>query len=179
MDKAELFDCLKRYGIPAHSLNRAVQWVNTLSHHAVTRMVDEFGLQVDKSHEEKAAKCVVHAILNGAEDSEKVVAFVYTRIPKLVKTVPTIVRTMEHLAPSFGNLGMMTVEAPLSTIIQEKMDNRGRRKTGNSAFCKAVELLDSAPTLSKAAQIDLLVANEIKKSSALVYHWKYCKGERE
>lgn len=171
---------LSRYGIPTASVNRAVQSVNGLSNHTIAQMVKEFGLEISTDENHRAAKCIVHALLSGASDKDAVVNFVYKRVARLEPVVQTAAVTVDSFqtVSVISSGGIVATTAPLAAVstITGKM---GRQKLGNSAFNRAVTLLDESNHLSRSAKIDSLIAAGIKKSSAVVYLWRYNNGDRE
>lgn len=182
MDRTELEAVLGRYAIPMASVNRGVQSINDKSDATVKALVNEFRLEVAESDIDRAAKCIVHAILNAAQTSEAVVAHVYTRVPR-AKPVAAATNPQYRMtiAPFGAQVSVPVVESNVALALPVEMAETAAatvRVRPASAFSKAVELLEANKAISRAAQIDLLKANDIKESSAVVYIWRYNKGER-
>ena len=171
---------LGRYGITTTSVNRAVQTVNTMSNSMIDAMVNELGLVVAPGDAHRVAKCIIHALMSGAVDKDAVVNFVYKRVPKLeveVQTAPVVIDSV-HGVSVISSGGIVATSAPLG-VAAPITGRLGRSKLGNSAFSRAVALLEDSQHLSRAGKLDLLVSADIKKSSAVVYLWRYNNGERE
>jgi hypothetical protein len=163
------------------SVSRAVQTINDKPDATVKALVNEFHLEVAETDVDRAAKYIVHAILNAAQTSDAVVAHVYTRVPRY--KAPAAVATPQYnmtIAPFGAQVSVPEAEpdAPLATPVVMADAVSAVRNRAPSAFVSAVALLDDNKTLARSAQIELLKTNGIKESSAVVYIWRYNKGER-
>lgn len=177
-----LTELLVKRDIPTESVVRAVARVSTVPMPSIVALVEELEVRVDRKDYEKAAKNIVAAIIAGADTAAKVQEAVYKRIPK----VAVVVAPPRVLAVSPVASGLPTVEtnAMLATPVNPAnvapvVGRRGRKKLGNSDFNKVVGILDANPNVGRDAALNLLIAAGIKKSSAVVYVWRYNKGERD
>lgn len=182
MDRTGLEAVLVRYAIPMVSVSRAVQTINDKSDATVKALVNEFKLEVAESDIDKAAKYIVHAILNAAQTSEAVVAHVYTRVPRVKPAAAaTNPQYRMTIAPFGTQVSVPVAESNVALALPVEVAETAAAKVrvrAPSAFLKAVELLDANKGIGRTAQIELLKTNDIKESSAVVYIWKYNKGER-
>ena len=56
---------------------------------------------------------------------------------------------------------------------------RGRRRLGNSDFCKTARIIDDNPKADRETIKALVIAAGVKEASVPVYLWRYhTKGER-
>lgn len=79
-------------------------------------------------------------------------------------------------------LGLNPTDDPFEKIESNPVptvETRGRKKNGQSAFCKAVSLIQSSPAgTTRSVILDSLISAGIPPASAPVYLWRYNKGER-
>ena len=179
-------DLLNKHGIPADSLPEAVDFVSSASEDAVQSFNAEFGIKLSGLDAITAARFAVDAIYRGAGAVDKVVGYVAKRMlagPEKAAQKPSTVTTVG--APVVDT-PEVTV-APVVPIVDgsaappvKVKGRRGRKRLGNSDFCKAVATIDAmAPGADRNTILDCIVASGIKRSSAVVYLWRYNKGERE
>lgn len=179
-----LKDILTSHRIGTESVSRGVQDVNLLTSKQITAFNAEFGLEVAEFEAAKAAKYAVHAVLNGADTSEKVANYVYmkvTRVKPKVVPAPAVVAVNfaaslgDSLTESEGVIAPMLVAEP---VVQGPV-RRGRVKVGPSKWDEAAKLMADNPTITtREGRIALLMENGTKESSAKVYAWRYDKEEQ-
>lgn len=166
---------------------RSPQNIDRMSTDAVAAFLAEFNITVAEGHRVPAAKVAVSsAMISPNADVAAIAKSVYRRFPEVVPVAD--VQDEEapvqfKVGPCVASLGFYdaatTVEVvPVIPEVQPEEAVTGTRRRGESAFDRAVAMLDNAGTLTREAQVALLLANEYNKSSANVYVWKYNKGER-
>lgn len=165
---------LVQNGIPVRSAAGAVNEVKFIDARTVDAILAEVGVTVNDTY--LAVKLVINAIMTGVEDKERIQTYVYGKTPKFVPRA-VYVAPRSLLTSELGDIGDSLLPYNLPTI-QSVTIRKVRGKTGGSGFDRSVTLLDANPQASRDERINLLVAAGIAKASALVYVWKYNKGER-
>lgn len=175
-------DTLTKHGIPDTNVVAAVSFLNDADESVLNAFNHEFGLSPDEDDTLKVARFAATAVLNGAADVGAVKAFVSKRIigimpvlnaPVMVIGVPVVdtpeVTVTEVVEVSFDPTAPVVVHG-----------RKGRRKNGKSEFCKAVKVIEAQPEgVTRKTILDAIVAEGVKASSAIVYLWRYNKGERD
>lgn len=161
-------------GIPTRSAAGAVNEVRFLDNRTVDAILAKVGVTVvDRL---QATRMVVNAIMTGCEDNDRIQTYVYSKVGKYVPRA-VYVAPQAMLTPELGEISDSLKPYNLSTM-QAVTIRKARRKTGSSGYDRSVTILDANPTAGRDERINLLVAQGIAKASALVYLWKYNKGER-
>jgi hypothetical protein len=186
-------DLLTKHGIPTASLAAAVAFLNDAPASTITAFNAEFRLTPTDEDALSVARFAADAVFKGATAVDKVVGYVAKRMlgaaPAVDKPAPVVMTGVPVLAD------VDVVVAPvLPPVVQKEAapavtvkGRRGRKRLGNSDFCKAVAAIESAPAgAERATLLDLICAQAsanggtIKRSSAVVYYWRYhTLGERE
>lgn len=181
-------DLLTKHRIPATNIAAATAFLNAASDGTVAAFNSEFGLTPSREDAVAVARFAADAILRGAGAVDKVVAYVAKRMtgfaPKPVVTAsPVTVVGVPVVDTPEVIVAPVVVNAAPSVKVPGK---RGRKRLGNSDFCAAVAAIEAAPKgAERAVLLDCIMAQasskggNIKQSSAVVYLWRYGKGERE
>lgn len=179
---------LIEYGIPMANMVEAMESVYHMSEKAQREFLQEFNLErVASDMVLPATRFAVDAIHRGADTPQKVVAYVAKRLmgnPTVERPVQPTVVSGPTLSAPVGDTGKTITATPVQPNAKVEglvvKGRRGRKKLGNSDFCKAVGIIESNLGLSRKKVAELMVAANIKESSANVYLWRYhTKGERE
>lgn len=181
---------LTKHGIPADSLPGAVDFISAASEDAVLAFNAEFGITMTGHDAFTAARFAVDGIYRGAAAVDKVVGYVAKRMTgapeKAVQKPVTVVMAGAPVVDT-PDVTVAPVVAVTESdgrteavpVIKVK-GRRGRKRLGNSDFCKAVAALGALPaTADRKTMLDCLVSKGIKRTSAVVYLWRYNNGERE
>lgn len=167
---------LVEHGITINSAARAVQDVNYLSPKAVKALVTDLGLSVNDHV--AAAKYAVNAILSGVEDLERIATYVYGKTPKAVVVVPSVyVSPSVTMVSPLGEINQGILPTHLIPNFEPVTVRKARRKNGNSGFDRSKAILLANPNATRDEQLKLLVAAGIVDKSAVVYLWRFNKGE--
>lgn len=178
---------LTKHGIPTTTLAAAVEFLNSASDATVTAFNHEFGLYLTGDDGLTAARFAADAIFRGAGAVDKVVGYVGKRMTgQAVQAAPAPPARVVMV-------GTPVVDTPEVTIVpvvvaDETGDvapvvkvagRRGRKRLGNSDFCKTARIIDANPKADRETIKALVVAAGIKEASVPVYLWRYyTKGER-
>ena len=173
---------LTKHGIPTTNLMEASDFITASYPPDVKRFLLEFTLAFPSDDDSESAACyAIDAILRGATSVDKVVAFVAKRFSgRDVKPEPR--------AYTVVTSGPAMVDTPEVTIVPVVVSGantvtvkgrRGRKRLGNSDFCKAVSIIEANPEADRDTIKACIMAAGINSSSAGVYLWRYGKGERE
>lgn len=184
---------LLQQGIPADTLADAVSFLNSAPDEAIESFNAAFGLTPDDSDALAVARFAVDAIFKGAASVDKVVGYVAKRMlgvaPKPdTKPAPVVMAG----SPVVDNEDVTVVPVVVMPEVREATvpaikvkGKRGRKRLGDSDMCTAVKAIETAPGAERATLLDLICAQPsknggtIKQTSAVVYLWRYGKGERE
>ena len=170
---------LEQHTIPTTTIAAAVAAMTSMDDNLLVSFCNDFGLTPTADDALTTARFAADAVFRGAVDKAAVVAYVRKRLlGQAVVNAPIIV------------IGVPVVDTPDLTVVQvtdAEPDTsaapvkygRGRRKNGKSDFCKAVATIEAAgAAASRETVLQCLVASGIKQTSAVVYLWRYGKGER-
>lgn len=183
-------DLLTKYGIPSNTLVAAVNALNEASEETIEGFNREFGITTTGDDALSSARFAADAILRGADTTAKVVAFVGKRMlgQAAALAAPTSVMVVGQPVVDTPTVTIVPVEeqpvaveagAEAAPVVKVK-GRPGRKRLGNSDMCKAVAAIESAPKGALRDEVlNCIIAAGIKKSSAVVYLWRYNKGERE
>ena len=183
-------DLLTKHGIPSDNLSAAVDFISAASEEKVSAFNAEFGFNLNDDDATTAARFAVDAIYRGAATVDKVVGHVAKRMTGAPEKAAAAPVTMVMAGPAAVDNSEVTV-APVEAVTEgdgqteaapavKVKGRRGRKRLGNSDFCKAVSIIQSLPAnADRKTVLDCLVAQNIKQTSAVVYLWRYNKGERE
>lgn len=160
-------DLLTKHGIPATNINDAVEYLDSADYGALEAFSGEFGL-VGDAYEH--AKHAVAAILRGASSVDKVVWYVTKQTAPAPAKPLTIVG-----GPIVDNSTVMLVEVVENDVEPVKAVARRRR---SSDFQRAVTAIEACGSVERSAWLAAMADIGIKKSSAVVYSWRYQNGER-
>lgn len=183
-------DLLTKHGIPDTNIAAATAFLNSAPDKTVHAFIDEFDLSLDNRDVLTAARFAADAILRDAGSVDKVVGFVRKRMTGFVQkpeapvvSVTTIVGEPVVDTPDVTIVPVIEAGPAIAVKVKGK---RGRPRNGDSDFCRAVAAIEK---VGPAAERDTLLAavtaqqsskgGKIKQSSAVVYLWRYGKGERE
>lgn len=174
---------LTQYGIPDTNLRDAVEFLNVADGSVIESFTGNFGLNLYGNDALTAARFATDAILRGAATEDKVKGYVSkmmtggaARVHQRVTIVGApVVETDE------------VVIAPVEPVVREEVapaivvkGRKGRKRLGNSDFCKIVPVIEGAPKdAGRQGILNAIMAAGIKESSAKVYLWRYNNGERE
>lgn len=172
---------LTQYGIPSDNLRDAVEFLNAADYDTAEDFIAEFGLKLYGPDALSAARFAVDAVFRNADSTSKVVGYVSKMMTGGASRAPQRPVTI---------VGVPVVETETVTIVPVEPEanapaivvkgRRGRRRLGNSDFCKAVVAIEAAPKDGgREGILDCIIAAGIKRSSAVVYLWRYNNGERE
>ena len=177
---------LTKHGIPDTTLIAAVDFLNVADEATVEGFIREFKLTMNGRDALAAARFAADAIFRGAGAVDKVVGYVAKMmtgfapkpaaraVPVTMTGGPVVDMSEVVLVPVEP-----TVREEVAPVIAVK-GRRGRKRLGDSDFCKAVSAIEGAPKdIGREGLLNCIVAQGIKQSSAVVYLWRYNKGERE
>jgi hypothetical protein len=179
-------DLLTKHGIPATNLRDAVEFLTDKFENdeelVVTTFLAEFKLTPQYDDMVSTAGHAVDAILRGAATVGKVVEHVGKRMiglpvavdkPVIVPAAPVMV-----IADPVVDNEDVTV-TPVATAPAAVKGRKGRRKLGNSDYCRAVAILDKmladGAQATREQQKAALVAANMADKSANHYLWRYHK----
>lgn len=179
-----MLDRLSKHRIPATNIAAATNFLNSAPEATLVAFNAEFGLTPADEDALAVARFAADAVLRGAGAVDKVVAYVAKRMmgiaPKpVIAASPVIVGAPVVDTPEVVIAPVVELPAETAPVIKVK-GKRGRKRLGNSDMCKAVAAIEGAPTgADRQTLLDCIIAAGIKQSSAVVYLWRYNKGERE
>lgn len=181
-------DLLTKHRIPTTNIAAASGFLSSASDETVAAFISDLGLSLSGSDALSAARFAADAILRGAGSVDKVVGYVAKRMTGTAPK-PAVATSPVRIV---GEPVVDTPEVVVAPVVMEtapavKMKGkRGRPRLGNSDFCTAVAAIEAAPKGSDRATLLSLIAAQssakggtIKDTSAIVYLWRYNKGERE
>lgn len=178
---------LTKHGIPTTNLAAAVEFLNEAPESTANAFAAEFGLKMTGNEALTAARFAADAIFRGAGAVDKVVGYVAKRMTGMPASAAPVapVRVVMVGQPVVDNesvtIAPVVVEAgtPTTAPTVKVKGKPGRKRLGNSDFCKAVAAIEASKSKDRQALLDCIVAAGIKQTSAVVYLWRYNKGERE
>ncbi len=180
-----MLDRLTKHRIPATNIAAASAFLNAAPEATLAAFNAEFGLTPDEDDALAVARFAADAVLRGAGAVDKVVAYVAKRMmgiapkPVIAASPVTVVGAPVVDTPEVVIAPVVEIPTETAPVIKVK-GKRGRKRLGNSDMCKAVAAIESAPTgADRQVLLDCIIAAGIKQSSAVVYLWRYNKGERE
>lgn len=181
-------DLLTKHRIPSTNIVAATDFLNAADASLVSAFIRDLGLNLSGNDALSAARFAADAILRGAGAVDKVVQYVAKR---MTGTAPKPVAA----ASPVRIVGEPVVDTPVVVVAPVVIDKapvikvkgkRGRPRLGNSDFCTAVAAIEAlGPKAERSALLAAVTAQasskggNIKETSAVVYLWRYNKGERE
>lgn len=180
---------LTLHGIPSDSINSAVEFLNSAPDATIQAFIKEFDLNLKGADALVAARFAADAIFRDAKAVDKVVGYVAKRMTGMAEKPATtpfrvvmvggpVVDTSEVSVVPVVALGESDGRAEVAPAMVVK-GRRGRKRRGDSAMCKAVKAIEASGAKEREALLQCIIAQGIKESSAVVYLWRYNKGERE
>lgn len=175
-------EILTKHGIPTTNLMEASEYLAAAYPPDVKRFILEFNLAFPDDDDSESAACfAVDAILRGATTVDKVVDFVAKRFSGQALKPEPRAYTVVMAGPAVVD----TPEVTIVPVVVSKANavtvkgRKGRRRLGDSDFCKAVSIIETNPKADRDTLKACIIAASINNSSAGVYLWRYGKGERE
>lgn len=175
-------EVLEQFNVSTASVARAVQSVTDLHPRDISALATALALTVEAPEEtEIAVKYAVHGILNDVPD-DKLNEFVAFKMLAYRKGSSTGALPK----PSFtGKVVEVTVNEEETVKVAEvnadsvevgPVRKRGRPKMKETAYDRAVKMIEDADTGETAKLLKLLTSSGIAEASAKVYLWKYRKA---
>jgi hypothetical protein len=176
-----MLNVLTKYGIPTDTLVKAVNYLNDAPEAVIASLNSEFNLSPPKCDALATARFVADAIFRGAT-ADKIPGYVGKRLLGQVPApAPTVVVMNADALPVIDETEEYVVVQAAPTpepALESVKGKRGRRKDGKSAMCKAVAIIEKNAKADRHTILDAIVASGVKQTSAVVYLWRYNKGER-
>jgi len=175
-------------GIPADSLNAALEFLNTAPNALLSDLCVAFGLTPKLEDTLPTARFIADAAvrLGDGGSVEKVVSHVRRKMLGIAPPPPAPVRVVGPTVKTIADVVIApvvevkadAVEVEASPVVTPYA-GRGRRRNGNSDFCKAVAIIEATGSAERGVRLAALLAAGYNKSSAGVYLWKYNSGARD
>ena len=145
-------------------------FLNEAEYDTLEAIAGEFGFTGDAYNQ---AKHAVVAILKGATAVDKVVWYVNKQTAPAPAKPVTIVG-----APVVDNSDVLLVEVVEDDAPETPVKATGTRRRRNSDFSRAAEAIAATGSAERSVWLAAMADIGIKKSSAVVYSWRYQNGER-
>ena len=175
-------EILTKHGIPTTNLMEVSEFISSADYPTIRDFNREFGLHIGGRDDAESAACfAADAILRGATSVDKVVSYVSKRMTGQAAKPEPRAYTVVMAGPAVVD----TPEVTIVPVVVSKANTvtvkgrRGRKRLGDSDFCKAVSIIEANPKADRETLKACIIAAGINNSSAGVYLWRYGKGERE
>lgn len=172
---------LTKHGIPTNTLTEALDFINESDTFSVQAFNKEFGLTMKGEDALVAARFAADAVFRGAASVDKVVSYVAKRMLGVAEKPAPAPAPVTVVGPAVVDTPDVTI-VPVVVMGESAVvvkGRRGRKRLGNSDFCKTARIIDANPAADRDTIKALVIAAGVKEASVPVYLWRYhTKGER-